>query len=92
MNYRRYRLKIRLRDIESEIRRRFVVPVDITLDRLHEIPSAPAVSIVPVGGQRSVEPVFERDQAARDAMDGGACLSWKRLIFPVAVFVTGPQR
>jgi hypothetical protein len=32
-----YLLKIRLLDIEPEIWRRFVVPADITLDRLHDV-------------------------------------------------------
>jgi len=34
---RRYLLKIRLLEIEPEIWRRFVVPADITLDRLHDV-------------------------------------------------------
>ena len=37
MNERLYLLKIRLLEIESEIWRRFVVPADITLDRLHDV-------------------------------------------------------
>jgi len=37
MNERLYLLKIRLLQIEPEIWRRFVVPGDITLDRLHDV-------------------------------------------------------
>ncbi len=37
MNDRFYLLKIRLLDIEPEIWRRFVVPADISLDRLHDV-------------------------------------------------------
>ena len=37
MNERLYLLKIRLLEIEPEIWRRFVVPADITLDRLHDV-------------------------------------------------------
>ena len=37
MNKRLYLLKIRLLDIEPEIWRRFVVPANITLDRLHDV-------------------------------------------------------
>lgn len=37
MNERMYLLKIRLTEIEPEIWRRFVVPGDITLDRLHDV-------------------------------------------------------
>lgn len=37
MNYRLYLLRIQLLDIEPEIWRRFVVPGDITLDRLHDV-------------------------------------------------------
>jgi hypothetical protein len=37
MKERQYLLKIRLMDIEPEIWRRFVVPSDITLDRLHDV-------------------------------------------------------
>ena len=37
MNKRLYLLKIRLLEIEPEIWRRFVVPADITLDRLHDV-------------------------------------------------------
>ncbi len=37
MNERLYLLKIRLLDIEPEIRRRFVVPAGISLDRLHDV-------------------------------------------------------
>jgi hypothetical protein len=37
MNERLYLWKIRLLDIEPEIWRRFVVPVDITLDRFHDV-------------------------------------------------------
>jgi hypothetical protein len=37
MSQRNYLLRIRLLDIEPEIWRRFVVPADITLDRLHDI-------------------------------------------------------
>lgn len=37
MNKRLYLLKIRLLEIEPEIWRRFVVPGDITLDRLHDV-------------------------------------------------------
>jgi hypothetical protein len=37
MNERLYLLKIRLLEIEPEIWRRFVVPSDITLDRLHDV-------------------------------------------------------
>lgn len=37
MNERLYLLKIALKDIEPEIWRSFVVPADITLDRLHDV-------------------------------------------------------
>jgi hypothetical protein len=37
MNDRLYLLKIKLVDIEPEIYRHFVVPADITLDRLHDV-------------------------------------------------------
>ena len=37
MNERNYLLKISLLEIEPEIWRRFVVPADITLDRLHDV-------------------------------------------------------
>jgi len=37
MNERFYLLKIQLLDIEPAIRRRFVVPASITLDRLHDV-------------------------------------------------------
>ena len=37
MNERLYLLKIRLADIKPTIWRRFVVPADITLDRLHDV-------------------------------------------------------
>lgn len=37
MNVRLYLLKISLLDIEPEIWRRFVVPADISLDRLHDV-------------------------------------------------------
>ena len=37
MNERLYLLKIQLADIEPAIWRRFVVPADITLDRLHDV-------------------------------------------------------
>jgi hypothetical protein len=37
MEDRFYLLKVRLLDIEPEIWRRFVVPADITLDRLHDV-------------------------------------------------------
>ena len=37
MNDRRYLLKIRLLDIKPEIYRNFVVPANITLDRLHDV-------------------------------------------------------
>jgi hypothetical protein len=37
MNERMYLLHIKLKDIEPEIYRRFVVPGSITLDRLHEV-------------------------------------------------------
>lgn len=37
MNERLYLLKIKLIDIEPEIWRRFVVPANITLDRLHDV-------------------------------------------------------
>lgn len=37
MEDRMYLLKIKLLDIEPEIWRRFVVPADITLDRLHDV-------------------------------------------------------
>jgi hypothetical protein len=37
MNERFYLLKIQLLDIEPAIWRRFVVPANITLDRLHDI-------------------------------------------------------
>ena len=37
MNRRNYLLKIKLLEIKPEICRRFVVPADITLDRLHDV-------------------------------------------------------
>ncbi len=37
MNKRFYLLKIQLLDIEPAIWRRFVVPANITLDRLHDV-------------------------------------------------------
>ena len=37
MNERLYLLKIRLLEIQPEIRRRFVGPAGITLDRLHDV-------------------------------------------------------
>lgn len=37
MNTQYYQLKITLRDIRPEIWRRFVVPADISLDRLHDV-------------------------------------------------------
>ena len=37
MNERFYQLKIQLLDIEPAIWRRFVVPANITLDRLHDV-------------------------------------------------------
>ncbi|MCK9296696.1 MAG: plasmid pRiA4b ORF-3 family protein [Desulfobulbaceae bacterium] len=37
MNERFYLLKIRLVEIEPEIRRRFAVPASISLDRLHDV-------------------------------------------------------
>jgi len=37
MNERLYLLRIALQDIDPEIWRRFVVPADITLDRLHDV-------------------------------------------------------
>ena len=37
MNERFYLLKIRLLEIEPEIRRRFAVPASISLDRLHDV-------------------------------------------------------
>jgi hypothetical protein len=37
MTEKRYLLKIKLLEIEPEIWRQFIVPADITLDRLHDV-------------------------------------------------------
>lgn len=74
MNERLYLLKIRLLDIEPEIWRRFVVPADITLDRLHD-----AIQIVmgwqdthlhefTIGKNRYTEGPESKEDGAHDGM------------------------